>query len=86
MYQTKSYSEFEKAELILYEEVVRSPPFQRKTLVLIGAPGVGRRTLKNRLITHDPSKFGSVIPCMILLLYFNFHSFFHCFLSSGTHF
>ena len=38
------------------------PPFQRKTLVLIGAQGVGRRTLKQRLIKADPSRFAGVIP------------------------
>lgn len=38
------------------------PPFQRKTLVLIGAQGVGRRSLKNRLIMSDPMRFGTTIP------------------------
>lgn len=38
------------------------PPFKRKTLVLVGVQGVGRRTLKNRLINSDQTKFGSVIP------------------------
>lgn len=46
----------------LYEEVTRMPPFKRKTLILIGVQGVGRRTLKNRLINSDPQKFGTVIP------------------------
>jgi len=40
------------------------PPFQRKTLVLLGAKNVGRRTLKHRLIQADPSRFTSVVPCM----------------------
>ena len=38
------------------------PPFKRKTLVLIGCHGVGRRTLKNRIINSDPEKFGGVTP------------------------
>ena len=38
------------------------PPFQRRTLVLIGAQGVGRRTLKQRLIKADSSRFGAVTP------------------------
>lgn len=63
IYQSKSNSEFDKAELLLYEEVTRMPPFKRKTLVLIGCHGVGKRTLKNRLINSDPEKFGGVIPC-----------------------
>lgn len=38
------------------------PPFKRKTLILIGVSGVGRRTLKNRIINSDPEKFGTIIP------------------------
>uniref|UniRef100_A0A1B6CDZ8 MAGUK p55 subfamily member 6 n=1 Tax=Clastoptera arizonana TaxID=38151 RepID=A0A1B6CDZ8_9HEMI len=62
MYESKSNEEFDKAELLLYEEVTRMPPFKRRTLALIGTHGVGRRTLKNRLINSDPDKFGAVIP------------------------
>ncbi|XP_074025435.1 MAGUK p55 subfamily member vari isoform X2 [Leptinotarsa decemlineata] len=62
IYQSKSSADFDKAELLLYEEVTRMPPFKRKTLVLIGTQGVGRRTLKNRLINSDPDKFGGVVP------------------------
>lgn len=65
MYQSKSNSEFDKAELLLYEEVTRMPPFKRRTLALIGSQGVGRRTLKNRLINSDPDKFGGVVPCKL---------------------
>jgi len=62
LYQSKANTEFDKAELMLYEEVTRMPPFKRRTLALVGSHGVGRRTLKNRLINSDPSKFGSVVP------------------------
>lgn len=62
MYRSVANCEFDKADLLLYEEVTRMPPFRRKTLVLIGVSGVGRRTLKNRLINSDPDKFGAVIP------------------------
>uniref|UniRef100_A0A8D8BZC5 MAGUK p55 subfamily member 6 n=1 Tax=Culex pipiens TaxID=7175 RepID=A0A8D8BZC5_CULPI len=62
MYKTKQNGEFDKADLMLYEEVTKMPPFKRKTLVLIGVSGVGRRTLKNRLINSDPDKFASVLP------------------------
>ena len=48
--------------LLLLQEVARMPPFQRRTLVLIGAQGVGRRTLKQRLIKADSSRFGAVTP------------------------
>lgn len=56
-------AEFDRYELQIYEEVVRMPPFQRKTLVLIGAQGVGRRSLKNRLIVLNPLRFGTTVPC-----------------------
>ncbi|XP_050701109.1 protein PALS2-like isoform X3 [Eriocheir sinensis] len=62
MFSTKKSTDFDQAELILYEEVARMPPFMRKTLVLIGSHGVGKRTLKNRIIASDPSKFGTIIP------------------------
>ena len=39
------------------------PPFQRKTLVLIGAQGVGRRSLKNRLTVLNPLRYGTTVPC-----------------------
>lgn len=56
-------AEFDRYELQIYEEVVKMPPFQRKTLVLIGAQGVGRRSLKNRLIVLNPLRFGTTVPC-----------------------
>ncbi|XP_044006469.1 protein PALS2 isoform X2 [Aphidius gifuensis] len=62
MYESKSNGEFDDAELLLYEEVARMPPFKRKTLALVGPRGVGRRTLKNRLINSDPDKFGTIVP------------------------
>lgn len=62
LYKSKENAEYDKADLVLYEEVTRMPPFKRKTLVLVGVQGVGRRTLKNRLINSDQTKFGSIIP------------------------
>nr|CAG4651677.1 EOG090X032R [Triops cancriformis] len=62
LYQIKSSAELDKAELLLYEEVTRMPPFRRKTLILIGSEGIGRRTLKNRLINSDAERFGTVLP------------------------
>ncbi|XP_059614144.1 protein PALS2 isoform X2 [Phlebotomus argentipes] len=62
MYKSKSNTDFDKADLIFYEEVTKMPPFQRRTLVLVGVQGVGRRTLKNRLINSDTTKFGTVTP------------------------
>uniref|UniRef100_A0AAR2JDV1 Membrane protein, palmitoylated 6a (MAGUK p55 subfamily member 6) n=2 Tax=Pygocentrus nattereri TaxID=42514 RepID=A0AAR2JDV1_PYGNA len=62
MYLTAKNAEFDRHELQIYEEVARMPPFQRKTLVLIGAQGVGRRSLKNRLIVLNPLRFGTTVP------------------------
>ncbi|KAF2367597.1 PDZ domain [Trinorchestia longiramus] len=62
MFSSKASSSYDKAELIMYEEVARMPPFMRKTLVLVGCHGVGRRTIKNRIINSDPSKFSVVLP------------------------
>lgn len=55
-------AEFDRHELQIYEEVACMPPFQRKTLVLIGAQGVGRRSLKNRLVVLHPTRFGTTVP------------------------
>ena len=53
---------------LVLQEVARMPPFQRRTLVLIGAQGVGRRTLKQRLMKADSSRFGAVTPRKLPIL------------------
>lgn len=60
---TVFWLEFDRHELRIYEEVAKVPPFRRKTLVLIGAQGVGRRSLKNKLLVSDPQRYGTTIPC-----------------------
>ncbi|XP_078265343.1 peripheral plasma membrane protein CASK isoform X7 [Rhinoraja longicauda] len=50
------------ADLVTYEEVVKLQAFRRKTLVLLGAHGVGRRHIKNTLITKHPDRFAYPIP------------------------
>uniref|UniRef100_A0A8P4GC32 Protein associated with LIN7 2, MAGUK p55 family member a n=1 Tax=Dicentrarchus labrax TaxID=13489 RepID=A0A8P4GC32_DICLA len=62
MYLTSKNAEFDRYELQIYEEVAKMPPFQRKTLVVIGAQGVGRRSLKNRLIVMNPLRYGTTVP------------------------
>ncbi|XP_030592699.1 MAGUK p55 subfamily member 2-like isoform X2 [Archocentrus centrarchus] len=62
MYVTTKNAEFDRHEILLYEEVAKVPPFKRKTLILIGAQGVGRRRLKNKLLLRDPQLFGTIIP------------------------
>ena len=49
-------------------EVSRLSPYGRRVLVLLGAPGVGRRTLKSMLLMHDMHNFATVTPCELLLL------------------
>lgn len=43
-------------------DLVGDPNFQRKTLVLLGAHGVGRRHIKNTLISKYPDKYAYPIP------------------------
>ncbi|KAM4531516.1 MAGUK p55 subfamily member 2a [Odontesthes bonariensis] len=62
MYVTTKNAEFDRHEILLYEEVAKVPPFKRKTLILIGAQGVGRRRLKAKLLLRDPQLFGTTIP------------------------
>ncbi|XP_027055748.1 MAGUK p55 subfamily member 6-like [Pocillopora damicornis] len=62
MYKSAKNADFDRHEMIIYEEVAKMPPFHRKTLVLVGAQGVGRRTLKNRIILSDRARFGTTIP------------------------
>ncbi|VDD80453.1 unnamed protein product [Mesocestoides corti] len=53
---------YDQLDLYTYEEVVRLPTFRRRTLVLLGAHGVGRRHIKNRLIQSSPDKYAYPIP------------------------
>ncbi|XP_011450250.2 peripheral plasma membrane protein CASK isoform X10 [Magallana gigas] len=61
-YLAKHNSIFDQLDLNTYEEVVSLPAFMRKTLVLLGAHGVGRRHIKNTLITSHPDRFAYPIP------------------------
>ncbi|XP_048369964.1 55 kDa erythrocyte membrane protein [Sphaerodactylus townsendi] len=61
-YLAKHSSIFDQLDVVSYEEVVRLPAFKRKTLVLIGASGVGRSHIKNTLLSKNPEKFGYPLP------------------------
>ncbi|ESN93017.1 hypothetical protein HELRODRAFT_69265, partial [Helobdella robusta] len=61
-YLVKHNSLFDQLELNTYEEVIRLPSFLRKTLVLLGAHGVGRRHIKNLFITRQSYKYAYPIP------------------------
>ncbi|XP_051823709.1 55 kDa erythrocyte membrane protein [Antechinus flavipes] len=56
-YLAKHSSIFDQLDVVSYEEVVQLPAFKRKTLVLIGANGVGRSHIKNALVNKNPEKF-----------------------------
>jgi len=67
-YLQKHSALFDQLDLVTYEEVVRLPTYRRKTLVLLGAHGVGRRHIKNTLIQRHPERFSYPIPrecCML---------------------
>ncbi|XP_055925326.1 peripheral plasma membrane protein CASK-like isoform X2 [Argiope bruennichi] len=61
-YLAKHNAVFDQLDVVTYEEVVKLPAFRRKTLVLLGAHGVGRRHIKNTLISHHPDKYAYPIP------------------------
>ncbi|XP_047227357.1 peripheral plasma membrane protein CASK isoform X13 [Girardinichthys multiradiatus] len=61
-YLAKHNAVFDQLDLVTYEEVVKLPVFKRKTLVLLGAHGVGRRHIKTTLITKHPERFAYPIP------------------------
>ncbi|XP_076260581.1 peripheral plasma membrane protein CASK isoform X3 [Rhynchophorus ferrugineus] len=65
-YLAKHNAVFDQLDLVTYEEVVKlpmtDPAFQRKTLVLLGAHGVGRRHIKNTLIALRPDQYAYPIP------------------------
>jgi calcium/calmodulin-dependent serine protein kinase len=61
-YLRKHSEVYEKLNLVTYEEVVRLASFRRKTLVLLGAHGVGRRMVKNYMIHRHPHRFAYPIP------------------------
>ena len=62
MFKATDSSQFDRNDILIYDEVARMPPFNRKTLVLIGARGIGRRALKEKLILSDKKRFAGVIP------------------------
>jgi len=62
IYNVGLNNDFDKAELQLYEEVCRTPAFERRTLVLIGANGVGKQAFKHRLVSMEPDRFGTPLP------------------------
>ncbi|XP_076334271.1 peripheral plasma membrane protein CASK-like isoform X2 [Tachypleus tridentatus] len=61
-YLAKYSAIFDQLDVPTYEEVVLVQTFKRKTLVLLGAHGVGRRHIKNTLIGRHPEKYAYPVP------------------------
>ncbi|XP_065319255.1 peripheral plasma membrane protein CASK-like isoform X2 [Gordionus sp. m RMFG-2023] len=61
-YLVKHNAVFDQLDVVTYEEVCFVENFRYKTLVLLGAHGVGRRHIKNTLIANHPSLFAYPIP------------------------
>ncbi|KAH9503186.1 MAGUK p55 sub member 2 [Bulinus truncatus] len=60
-YSSSETTEFDRCDIKVYEEVTRSNS-HRCTLVLVGAQGVGKRSLKERLIKDNPQKYAAAVP------------------------
>eukprot|EP00794_Sanderia_malayensis_P010960 gene10960-12121_t len=61
-YIARQNSIFDKLDLLTYEEVTHVESFRRKSLILIGAHGVGRRHIKNSIIDQFPERFSYPLP------------------------
>ncbi|XP_052080914.1 MAGUK p55 subfamily member 7-like isoform X1 [Mytilus californianus] len=64
MYHAVLNSDFDLGEIPTYEDVELLPPNSKnkRPLVLIGAPKVGRNELKRRLMVSNPGHFEDVVP------------------------
>jgi len=62
MYSASKNSMFDCLDMQLYEEVTKMPPIQRKLIALMGAQGVGRRSIKNHFIKTYPDLYATNIP------------------------
>ncbi|OAF70861.1 hypothetical protein A3Q56_01368 [Intoshia linei] len=49
-------------DVATYENVICVPPFKRRVIIIVGPKGIGRRTMKTKLIKMEPQKYTSVVP------------------------
>jgi calcium/calmodulin-dependent serine protein kinase len=68
-YLAKRNALFDRLDIASYEEVVFVSSFKRKSLILLGAHGIGRRHIKNTLISNYPSKYAYPIPRKSIINY-----------------
>ncbi|KAF6779369.1 hypothetical protein AHF37_01263 [Paragonimus kellicotti] len=59
-FRAKDAEEYENKDLVLYEEVALISGFQRPVICLIGADGVGRRSLRNMLVRSNRERYATV--------------------------
>ncbi|THD23833.1 Membrane protein palmitoylated 2a (MAGUK p55 subfamily member 2) [Fasciola hepatica] len=57
-FRARDAEEYENKDLVLYEEVALISGFQRPVICLIGASGVGRRSLRRMLVRSNPERYG----------------------------
>lgn len=67
MFQARKVNDISRVGLVpanqTIERVGMLTPYGRRVLVLLGVPGVGRRTIKSMLLSHLPQYFATVAPC-----------------------
>ena len=56
-FSAKFAHEYEKSDIVMYEEVTRIPGFKRSVICLVAAPGIGRTTIRDELLRRYPDKF-----------------------------
>lgn len=62
MFKAREADEYETKDIVVYEEIALISGFQRPVICLIGADGVGRRTLRDMLIQANSTRYGLAIP------------------------
>ncbi|KAL5970270.1 MAGUK p55 subfamily member 2, partial [Taenia solium] len=62
IFKAKDFETFTSKNVCVYEEVALISGFQRPVICLLGAPGVGRQTLRDMLIEDNPERYELAIP------------------------
>ncbi|EUB63317.1 MAGUK p55 subfamily member 2 [Echinococcus granulosus] len=62
IFKAKDFEAFTSKNVCVYEEVALISGFQRPVICLLGAPGVGRQTLRDMLIEDNPERYELAVP------------------------
>ncbi|VDP75414.1 unnamed protein product [Echinostoma caproni] len=57
-FRARDAEEYENKDLVIYEEVALISGFQRPVICLVGADGVGRRSMRRMLVRSNPERYG----------------------------